>query len=94
MTLFQSHSETSRAAAESMTTADTLRAAVYQFIKGKGGYGSTDEEAQNFLNMPGSTQRPRRVELEMAGLVRDSGIRRATASGRRAVVWVVTEANQ
>jgi hypothetical protein len=39
------------------------------------------------LQMQGSTQRPRRVELVRAGLVVDSGLRRRTFAGRSAVVW-------
>ena len=48
---------------------------------------ATDEEVQTVLSMNPSTERPRRKELQDAGLVVDSGIRRCTASGRNAVVW-------
>lgn len=47
----------------------------------------TDAEIQDALGLDGSTQRPRRRELEQAGLVFDSGERRATHTGRAAVVW-------
>jgi hypothetical protein len=50
--------------------------------------GLTDHELQDMLDMNPSTQRPRRVELVKAGLVKDSGHFRLTPSGRRAVVWV------
>ena len=51
------------------------------------GDGLTDEEMQARLGLNPSTQRPRRIELVEAGLVRDSGQRRRTRSGRWAVVW-------
>ena len=50
--------------------------------------GLTDHEMQYLLHLNPSTQRPRRVELVKAGLVKDSGNTRLTPSGRRAVVWV------
>jgi len=56
--------------------------------------GLTDEQMQDGgsgtpLWRP-STQRPRRIELVARGLVKDSGQRRRTRSGRFAVVWVAT----
>lgn len=53
-------------------------------------HGLTDEELQHGIGLEGSTQRPRRVELLRAGLIKDSGRTRATASGRQATVWVAT----
>ena len=86
----QRHSITSRdAAAKIEPNAKTLRAAVLQFLRGTDSYGATDEEIQRALDMNPSTERPRRIELVDAGLVRDSGSTRSTCSGRRAVVWVV-----
>jgi hypothetical protein len=87
----QRHSPTSVDAAEQIEPrAATLRRHVFMLLSMKGMYGATDEEMQNDLNMNGSTQRPRRVELLQAGLIRDSGRTRRTRSGRAAVVWVVT----
>ena len=86
---YQSHSQTSRQSAQSIeSTAQTLRAKVYGFIKDSGPYGATDEELQMVLDMNPSTQRPRRVELVEKGLVKDSGKKRKTKSNRLAVVWV------
>jgi hypothetical protein len=83
----QAHSDTSRAAAaEIRPNAGTLRAKVLDCLRSSSGL--TDEEIQNWLQMPASTQRPRRVELVRMGLVADSGRRRETMSGRFAVVWV------
>jgi hypothetical protein len=48
---------------------------------------ATDEEIQLGLEMSGSTERPRRVELVAAGRIVDSGRTRPTQSGRQAVVW-------
>lgn len=50
--------------------------------------GLTDEQIQISAMMPANTERPRRRELELAGLIRDSGMKAKTVSGRNAVVWV------
>lgn len=88
---FQRHSETSQEAAEAIDAkgkANKLRAAVYLWLCRQGSRGGTDEECQAALNMGGSTQRPRRVELTDRGLVGDSQKKRPTVSGRSATVWV------
>lgn len=88
---YQKHSETSMSAAiESLRGADNQRGRVFRFIEDSGHFGATDEEIQLALGMNPSTQRPRRVELvEDLLVVRDSGRRRKTTSGRSAVVWEV-----
>ena len=86
---------TSQAAAEAIRpNAATLRARVLRYIEARGERGATDEEIQNNLGMAGNTQRPRRKELQEAGLIRDSGRTRKTSSGREAVVWVAQEITQ
>lgn len=50
--------------------------------------GLTDQEIQRATGLDPSTERPRRIELVNAGLVYDSGRKRRTLSGRRAIVWV------
>lgn len=83
---YQPHSDTSREAAERIEPrTGTLRASVLRFLRAYG--PATDEQVQRALAMGPSTQRPRRVELVRAGLVRDSGQRGETDSGRRAVRW-------
>lgn len=83
----QRHSPTSREAADAiLPRADTLRRAVLDALQAAPA-GLTDEEMQDQIPMTASTQRPRRVELVEAGLVRDSGDTRPTRSGRKAVVW-------
>lgn len=86
---YQKHSDTSKAAAVAMLAdATTLRAQVLQLLTRADAGGATDEEIQTALKMNPSTQRPRRIELVGMGLVRDSGNRRKTRSGRYAVVWI------
>ncbi len=86
---FQAHSNTSKdAAAKIETKARTLRGTVYSFLKISNLYGATDEELQTVLGMNPNTERPRRIELVELGLVKDSGRKRDTKSGRKAVVWV------
>jgi hypothetical protein len=84
--------KTSRAASSAIAgSVKTLRGRVYAHLLREREKGATDEEMQFFLGMPGNTQRPRRQELETQGLVIDSGLTRATSSGRLAVVWVCRE---
>ena len=84
-------SDTSRSAAKAIApSALALRRRVFDFIASRGSLGATDHEIQNSLAIAGDTERPRRDELQKANLVRDSGHRRATSSGRSAVVWVTT----
>ena len=86
----QKHSQTSRtAAAAIIPTATTKRMKVLRFIREHG--GATDEEIQKGIPMPASTERPRRRELQLQGMVMDSGKTRPTESGRSAVVWVCSE---
>ena len=81
-------SDTSEAAAEAIRpTVKGLRAAVFACIIGRGPVGATDAEIQAALELPSDTERPRRRELVRLGMVRDSGQRRPTPSGRLAVVW-------
>jgi hypothetical protein len=83
------HSDTSRAAAIAIEPdANRLRAEVYSLLM-RYSQGLTDQEMQAHLGMPGSTQRPRRVELCDGGWVLDSGRKRFTSSGRLAVGWVI-----
>jgi hypothetical protein len=80
------HPDTSWAAARQIVpTAKSLRAQVFALLRTRG--GMTDEEMQTVLRMNPSTQRPRRVELVEKHLIVDSGARRATRSGRKAIVW-------
>ena len=87
----QRHSDTSVAAADAIAgTTGRLRRLVLDHLKAVHPAGATDEEMQTALGMNPSTQRPRRIELVERHMVRDSGQRRKTTSGRWAVVWEVT----
>ena len=87
---FSFGSPTSEAAAEQIaSSAETLRAEVFAYIKAKGAEGATDDEIQQALGMAGNTQRPRRRELELASRIQKSGQQRKTLSGRLAAVWVI-----
>lgn len=89
---FQRHSDTSRQAAiDMLPKAGTKRRQVLDGIECAGDYGATDEELQSALRMSGNTERPRRVELMDAHLIKDSGRRRQTLSGEQAVVWVISK---
>ena len=84
---FQRHSETSRAAAQSISEKrlGELHRRVWSHLKRTG--GATDEAGMKALDMQPNTYRPRRRELELQGWVIDSGRREATVSGRSAIVW-------
>jgi hypothetical protein len=84
----QKHSPTSKAAAEAIKPKiGPMHTMIRNFLRVCG--SATDEEMQRVLNIPANTQRPRRRELQVTGLIIDSGKTRATRSGRQAVVWVL-----
>lgn len=87
-------SDTSGSAAEqNKPVARSLRETVLQWFIKQGPQGGTDEECQLALGLKCQTQTPRRVELCRLGLLVDSGERRMTTSGRKAVVWRVNVLN-
>lgn len=88
---YQAHSETSHAAAAAIEpSAATLRQKVLLLLRNTPN-GATDEQIQWTLDMNPSTQRPRRIELVARGLVRDSGRKGKTQSGRSAVIWIAAD---
>lgn len=86
---FQKHSDTSREAAQAIKP-DTseLRTKVFECIRAAGPAGRTDDEIQALLGMDGSTERPRRRELQLNGRVRETAEKRKTSTGRFATVWI------
>ena len=86
-------SPTSLGAARSLSPEqlEAGREMVRAFLAKRGIFGATDEDMQRTLGMNPNTQRPRRRELELQGLVADSGRKRATVAKRPAVVWVLSE---
>ena len=92
----QRHSETSKAAAESIRKAvgplhrkilTHLAERSHRDLDGQIRLGSTDEEMQVEIPMNPNTQRPRRRELQLMGKIRNSGRERLAQSGQLAVVW-------
>jgi hypothetical protein len=88
--LFQRHSITSRAAAESLAPA-TVNACQRKVLDYLADHpeGATDEQMQLGIPMSPSTQRPRRIELVAKGMIVQAGEGK-TRSGRRAVKWQIT----
>lgn len=79
--------DTSAQAAMSVSStgvARNLERQVFDLIRSK---PRTDEEICDKLGIEGNTARPRRRSLVVRGLVKDSGERRPTHSGRKAIIW-------
>jgi hypothetical protein len=87
----RNHPDTSYKAADAiMPVAGKLQQAVYAFAVERGAYGFTD--AEMFEQWPDKSEnslRPRRIELVVAGWLKDSGKRRPNKRGRSCVVWSV-----
>ena len=84
----QRHSETSRQAADEISpSVGRLQAVVLAELKTNG--RGTDEELMERTGLAANTLRPRRRELELKGLVRNSGEQRLTRAGKWAVAWEV-----
>lgn len=80
---------TSLAAARSVTPhLERLEAVVLDAIRAAGPAGACDHELERVTGLIHQTASARRRSLVLRGLVRDSGLRRRTASGRLAVAWV------
>jgi predicted ArsR family transcriptional regulator len=83
----QRHSVTSVQAAEQIKpVASTQRARVLAFLEEHG--PASDHAIQDALNLDPSSERPRRVELERAGLIHVVG-QTHTRTGRKANVYGV-----
>lgn len=84
--------DTSRAAAASIAlTVGQMQQHVLTAILAAGPRGLTSYEAADATGIPYATVQPRTSELKKAGKIRDSGMRRENASGRKAIVWIITE---
>jgi predicted transcriptional regulator len=64
-----------------------LQALVYAAVASR--QGSTDNDLERLTGLKGSTLRPRRVELQREGWIKQRGAVRQE-NGRIATVWVVT----
>lgn len=84
---FQRHSGTSKDAAQKIIKhIGPLHMQILEYLRARP-EGATDGEMQDGLNMNPSTQRPRRIELAVAGRIENFGCTRPTKSGRSAIVW-------
>lgn len=87
---YQRHSETSRAAAESVTS--TLNDKERRVLRWFADYGpGTDDDVERDTGIRGNTVRPRRVALLGRHLLRDTGEKRPTRTKRMACVWAITQ---
>lgn len=90
---YQRHSRTSiLAAGRAAGGAETARERVFQAIAAAPN-GITDMEIQEILNMDGSTERPRRIELLDAGRIQAVGFKAVKRPGKRdrlATAWGMT----
>jgi len=90
---FVTGSDTSREAAENFVDLNEKEQAVLNYLKNRDFTGATDEELSDQFRPFGwaePTARARRIALRHKGKVWDSGGRRYTRHGRKAVVWVAT----
>lgn len=78
------------AAAAIAPVVHSQRERVLHLIRINGEFAATDEEMQDILGLNDNSQRPRRVALVTAQLVKDSGRTRKTRSNRDAIVWVAS----
>lgn len=86
---FEAGSDTSAAAAESiLDKLNHLESIVLDHLRFRGSMGATDDEVEVATGLRHQTASARRRTLVLKGLVIDSGRRRATRSGRQAVVWI------
>jgi hypothetical protein len=76
------------AAAAAEPGAATVRGLVLYYIRRDAEVGATDDEIEEELGMRHQTVSARRRELVLQGFIKDSGERRQTRSGRKAIVWV------
>jgi hypothetical protein len=82
-------SETSRAAAHSVEpTAVSLCGQILAALKARGASGLTCAEVEDRFGLRHQTASARLWDLRTRAYIRDSGARRETSSGRKAVVWV------
>jgi hypothetical protein len=82
--------ETSHEAARAIApAADTIRAEVERWARGRGAEGFIDEELSAAYDAAeSSSYRTRRAELTQAGIIVDSRRRRDNSNMRKCIVWV------
>ena len=86
------HPETSHQAKQvAITNAGMRRQIVWELFQQRQGLGLCDHELIEISGIPANSARPTRVGLTRDGLLKDSGMRRLTPQGNKAIVWVTTE---
>ena len=78
------NTDTSKSAWKNKKDKLTKREQVYEYIKTE---ASTNYQIADELEMPLSSVCARSRELQLLGLIEDSGIRRETPYGKTAIVW-------
>lgn len=68
-----------------------LQSLILDFIARRGPSGATSDERAAGLGIDRGSIQPRTTELSRKGLIIDSGLRRFSATGRRAIVWCLPE---
>lgn len=82
-------SDTSEAASKSMEPyAGSIQDRIRMWVHGRGDHGATLYEIETHFDLRHQTTSPRVRELYLKGWFYDSGRRRATDSGRGAIVWI------
>lgn len=77
--------------AEKTIQKENLEAIVLSFVQGRGLRGATCDEAEVHLGLRHQTSSARFTALNKRGDIVDSGRRRPTRSGRKAIVWIKAE---
>ena len=85
--------DTARAAGERVNLTDG-QTKVLKALAGAGSRGLLDHDHERLNGLIPTSAGKRRLELCQAGLVIDSGHRRATSTGTAAIVWVLSEAGR
>jgi len=84
--------ETSRqAAAEIATRLSAIQQDILAHLQRSGEHGGTCDELEEAMRLRHQTCGPRLRELALSGAIVDTGMRRKTRSGRRAIVWLARE---
>jgi hypothetical protein len=71
--------------------AGTWRRAVLDYIRSRGEEGATRDETCAALGLGGNTVRPRFLECEKAGWIRNTGTTRLNVRGYKTEVYVATD---
>lgn len=88
---YQSHSETSKEAAEKKTDAGADRKKILNMIRAKENFGLTNDQISERLGHDSSFYSPRLIELERAGDIVKLTFTRHTRKKRQANIYVCSE---